>query len=56
MGLLSPKYFAYKSIKIHRTLRMSPAMTANVETRLWSVEDLIALSESYRQPRTERAA
>jgi hypothetical protein len=34
-------YFAYDFIKIHRTLRMSPAMAAGVETRLWSVEDLV---------------
>src|SRR5580693_6456362 len=40
-------YFAYNFIKIHRTLRMSPAMAAGVETRLWSVEDLVALWEAY---------
>jgi len=33
-------YFAYNFIKIHRALRVSPAMAAGVETRLWSVEDL----------------
>jgi hypothetical protein len=32
-------YFAYNFIKIHRTLRTSPAMGA--ETRLWSVEDSV---------------
>ena len=36
-------YFAYNFIKIHRTLRMSPAMAAGVPGRLWSVEDLVAL-------------
>jgi hypothetical protein len=40
-------YFAYKFIKIHRTLRMSPAMAAGVTDRLWSVEDLVALWEAY---------
>lgn len=49
-------YFAYNFIKIHRTLRMSPAMAAGVETRLWSVEDLVALWKSYEQRRAERAA
>jgi hypothetical protein len=33
-------YFAYNFIKIHRTLRISPAMAARVTDRLWSVEDL----------------
>jgi len=32
-------YFAYNFIKIHRTLRVSPAMAAGVTDRLWSVED-----------------
>jgi len=48
-------YFAYNFIKIHRTLRMSPAMAAGVETRLWSVEDLVALWEAYEQRRAEQS-
>jgi IS1 family transposase len=36
-------YFAYNFIKIHRTLRVSPAMAAGVTTRLWEVSDLVAL-------------
>ena len=47
-------YFAYNFIKIHRTLRMSPAMAAGVTDRLWDVNDLVALWGSYE--RTERAA
>lgn len=46
-------YFAYNFIKIHRTLRTSPAMAAGVTDRLWDVKDLVALWESYEQ---ERAA
>jgi hypothetical protein len=49
-------YFAYNFIKIHRTLRVSPAMAAGVTDRLSSVEDLVALWEAYQQRRTERAA
>jgi len=48
-------YFAYNFIKIHRTLRLSPAMAAGVSDRLWSVEDLVALWEAYEQRRAERA-
>ena len=47
-------YFAYNFIKIHRTLRTSPAMAAGVTDRLWSVEDLVALWEAYEQRRAER--
>jgi IS1 family transposase len=39
-------YFAYNFIKIHRTLKTSPAMAAGVTKRLWEVEDLAALWES----------
>ncbi len=48
-------YFAYNFIKIHRTLRISPAMAAGISDRLWSVEDLVALWEQYER-RAERAA
>jgi hypothetical protein len=47
-------YFAYNFIKIHRTLRTSPAMAAGVTNRLWGVEDLVALWEAYEQRRAER--
>jgi hypothetical protein len=46
---------AYNFIKIHRTLRMSPAMAAGVSDRLWSVEDLVALWDAYEQRTSERA-
>jgi IS1 family transposase len=39
-------YFSYNFIKIHRTLRVSPAMAAGVTDRLWSVSDLVDLWES----------
>ena len=39
-------YFAYNFVRIHRTLRMSPAMAAGVTTKLWEVSDLVALLEA----------
>jgi IS1 family transposase len=37
-------YFVfYNFVRIHRTLRMSPAMAAGVSERLWSMEDVVAL-------------
>ncbi len=45
-------YFAYNFIKVHSTLRMSPAMKAGVTDRLWEVADLVAEWEiSERQQR-----
>ncbi len=39
-------YFAYNFVKIHRTLRCTPAMAAGVTDRLWEVSDLVALHEA----------
>jgi hypothetical protein len=36
-------YFAYNFVRIHRTLRTSPAMAAGVTTRLWEVSDIVEL-------------
>lgn len=36
-------YFAYNFVKIHRTLRTSPAMAAGVTSKLWEVSDIITL-------------
>src|SRR5215472_17092986 len=33
----------YNFVRVHKTLRMSPAMAAGIETRLWSFEDVVAL-------------
>ena len=36
-------YFVYNFTRIHRTLRVTPAMAAGVTTKLWEVSDLVAL-------------
>lgn len=48
-------YFAYNFIKIHRTLRTTPAMAAGVTDRLWEVSDLVAAWEAEER-RAEIAA
>ena len=52
-------YFAdYNFVKVHSTLRMSPAMAAGIETRLRVISDLIALidarAEAPKRPATYR--
>jgi hypothetical protein len=42
-------------IKIHRTLRVTPAMAVGVTDRLWEVSDLVAPLEADER-RLERAA
>jgi IS1 family transposase len=39
-------YFVYNFIRIHRTLRVTPAIAAGVTTKLWEVSDLVALLEA----------
>ena len=35
-------YFAfYNFVRIHKTLRMSPAMAAGITDTLWSLEDIV---------------
>lgn len=37
-------HYAYRNfVKIHQTLRVTPAMAAGVTDRLWEVKDLVAL-------------
>lgn len=36
-------YMHYNFVRIHQTLRVTPAMAAGVTDRLWSIEDLIEL-------------
>jgi hypothetical protein len=43
MAAVALNYFAYNFVKIHSSLRMSPAMAAGVTNRLFDVSDLVAL-------------
>ncbi len=41
-------YFVfYNFVRIHKTLKMTPAMAAGVTNKLWSMEDLVKLVENY---------
>lgn len=48
-------YFAYNFVRIHQTLRVTPAMAAGVNDRLFEVSDLVALLEAEERE-VERAA
>jgi hypothetical protein len=36
----------YNFVRIHKTLRVMPAMAAGIEKRLWSMEDVVALVDA----------
>lgn len=39
-------FVSYNFIKMHKTLRVTPAMAAGVTDRLWSMEDIVALIDA----------
>lgn len=40
-------YFVfYNFIRIHKTLKVTPAMAAGVTDKLWSVEDIVAMTDA----------
>lgn len=36
-------FMYYNFVRIHKTLRVSPAMQAGLAKRLWTIEDLVRL-------------
>lgn len=50
--MLALYYMHYNFVRIHKTLRVTPAMEAGVTNRLWTVDDIVALlPESKFGPR-----
>jgi IS1 family transposase len=45
VNAISLHFAYYNFVRIHKTLKMSPAMAAGVETRLWEMSDLVAIVE-----------
>src|SRR5262249_32690204 len=39
--------FYYNYVRIHKTLRMTPAMAAGVTDKLWEASDLVAVLEAW---------
>ncbi len=46
----------YNFVRIHKTLRTSPAMAAGIETRLWSMEDVVAMIDKHAERAAPRLA
>jgi IS1 family transposase len=45
----------YNFVRIHQTLRITPAMAAGVTNRLWDVYDIVKLLEEYRVELSEES-
>lgn len=44
----------YNFVRIHKTLKVTPAMAAGVSDRLWSMEDVVALIDAAEGPAKKR--
>jgi hypothetical protein len=42
----------YNFVRVHKTPRVSPAMAAGIETRLWAMEDVVRLIEEREDLRS----
>jgi hypothetical protein len=41
----------YNYVRIHQTLRVTPAMAAGVSKTLWSMDDMVAMVEAWEASR-----
>ena len=39
----------YNFAKIHKTLRVTPAMEAGLATHVWSIEEIVGLLDRYTE-------
>ncbi len=51
MPALSIYFMHYNFVRIHQTLRVTPAMQANVTDRLWSLEDIVQIVDEWESIR-----
>ncbi len=55
MAALALHFMFYNFVKIHGTLRTSPAMAAGVTDRLWEMSDIVKLVEQAEQESSDNA-
>ena len=49
-------FLYYNFVRVHKTLRMSPAMAAGVTKRLWEIGDIVTVLENWEQSAAARQA
>lgn len=48
--------FSYNFLKVHRTLKVTPAMEAGITDRLWTMADVVALLDAWEERQAQKAA
>src|SRR5579872_2969267 len=62
MAALALYFMYYNFVRINQTLRVTPSMAAGVTGKLWSIEDVVKLTETHesefkvRKPQTDPLA
>lgn len=51
--MMAVYFMHYNFVRIHQTLRMSPAMAAGVSKTLWSMDDVVRMVEEWEAARNE---
>lgn len=46
----------YNFVRVHKTLRVTPAMAAGIESRLWAMEDVVRLIDEHAERTAPRLA
>jgi hypothetical protein len=54
LGEVALHYMHYNFCRIHKTLKITPAMAAGVTTTLWSVADIAVMVEAAEPPPATR--
>jgi hypothetical protein len=49
---VSIHFMHYNFVRIHQSLRVTPAMAAGVTTKLWSITDMVRVIEEREDPRS----
>ncbi len=45
-------FMHYNFVRIHQTLRITPAMAAKVTSKLWEMSDMVAVLEAWEAAKT----
>jgi hypothetical protein len=51
IAAVSLHFMYYNFVRIHQTLKVTPAMAAGVSDRLWEISDIVAMVDAYREQR-----
>jgi IS1 family transposase len=54
IAALALYFMHYSFCRVHKTLRMSPAMAARISARLWSMEDIVNAIDARAEPAKKR--